>query len=157
MAVHPAASGPDVRRRMKATRQRDTPAELALRSKLHALGYRYRVDARPIPGVRRRADLVFTRACVAVYVDGCFWHGCPEHGTWPKSNADWWREKIERNRIRDRDTDEQLRSRGWRVLRIWEHEPVSEAVTRVVSVVGKRPGVTTEELGAAHAGGGLCK
>jgi DNA mismatch endonuclease (patch repair protein) len=135
MTARPVPSGPEVTRRMQVTRRRDTPAELALRSSLHSRGYRYRVDASPITGVRRRADLVFTGARVAVYVDGCFWHGCPEHGTWPKANARWWRAKIEANRARDRETDEQLRAGGWRAVRIWEHEPPLEAIRRVITAV----------------------
>jgi DNA mismatch endonuclease (patch repair protein) len=123
---------------MRLTRRRDTPAELALRSELHARGYRYRVDAKPIDGLRSRADLVFARARVAVYVDGCFWHGCGEHGTWPKANAEWWRAKIEANVVRDRTTDAQLAAQGWTVVRIWQHEPVEGAVGRVTSAVGQR-------------------
>jgi DNA mismatch endonuclease (patch repair protein) len=106
---------------MQVTRRRDTPGELALRSALRALGLRYRVDL-ALPGTRRRADVAFVGAKVAVFVDGCFWHGCPEHGTWPKANAGWWREKIEGNVSRDRDTDLKLSAAGWRVLRFWEHD-----------------------------------
>src|SRR5438105_2581206 len=101
----PLASSPEVRRRMKQTGQRDTPPELALRRVLHANGFRYRVDYAPISGLRRRADIVFSAARVAVFVDGCFWHGCPDHGTWPKTNGNWWREKIQANKRRDADTD----------------------------------------------------
>jgi DNA mismatch endonuclease (patch repair protein) len=82
--------------------------------------------------------LVFARARVAVYVDGCFWHGCGEHGTWPKANAEWWRAKIEANVVRDRTTDAQLAAQGWTVVRIWQHEPVEGAVGRVTSAVGQR-------------------
>jgi DNA mismatch endonuclease (patch repair protein) len=137
MGTRPAPSGPDVTRRMKATPQRDTPAELALRSSLYARGFRYRVDAKPIPGVPRRADLLFPRARVAVYVDGCFWHSCPEHGTWPKANAEWWRAKIHANVTRDRDTDMQLVAAGWRVVRVWEHEPSERATRRVATAVAR--------------------
>lgn len=119
-ATRPEASSAEVRRRMRATRQRDTPGELAVRAALRSLGLRYRVDV-TLPGTRRRADVAFIRAKVAVFVDGCFWHGCPEHGTWPKANAVWWREKIETNRRRDKDTDITLRAAGWTVLRFWEH------------------------------------
>jgi DNA mismatch endonuclease (patch repair protein) len=84
--------------------------------------------------MRRRADLVFPSARVAVFVDGCFWHGCPEHATWPKQNAGWWRDKIEANRRRDRDTDARLREVGWQPVRVWEHEPVEEAARRIIEV-----------------------
>lgn len=77
--------------------------------------------------MRRRADLVFPRKQVAVYVDGCFWHGCPVHGTWPKNNAEWWRQKIQGNQARDRDTDRQLRDAGWTIVRVWEHEAAGAA------------------------------
>jgi DNA mismatch endonuclease (patch repair protein) len=133
----PLPSGPDVTRRMKATQQRDTLPELALRSRLHALGYRYRVDTSPIPGLRRRADLIFSRARVAVYVDGCFWHSCPKHGTWPKANAEWWQVKIGANVARDRDTDRALVAAGWRVVRVWEHEPAERAIRRVAAAVAR--------------------
>lgn len=135
MARGPAPSDATVRRRMQATPQRDTPGELALRSRLHTAGYRYRVDASCFAGMRRRADLVFTGGRVAIFMDGCFWHGCPEHGTWPKANAAWWREKIEANVARDRDTDRRLAAAGWAVVRIWEHEPVERAARRVIAAV----------------------
>jgi len=91
------------------------------------MGLRYRVDW-TIPGTRRRADIAFTGARVAVFVDGCFWHGCPEHATWPKRHAEWWRAKIEANRARDRDTNERLQQAGWTVLRFWEHtDPLTAA------------------------------
>ena len=129
----PSASSESVRRRMQETLRRDTPGELALRSAAHRLGLRFRVDWR-LPGLRRRADLAFVRARVAVFVDGCFWHGCPEHGTWPKTNAEWWRTKIEGNRRRDAETDRALRAAGWTVVRVWAHQdPV--AVSRQVAVL----------------------
>src|SRR5213593_3020446 len=92
----PEASSPAVRYRMQVTPQRDTPREVALRKALHRLGLRFRVD-RAVVGMRRRADVVFVRARVVIFVDGCFWHGCPIHGTWPKANASWWRNKIRSN------------------------------------------------------------
>src|ERR1700733_5022857 len=101
-------SSPAVSRRMARTRGRDTAPERALRSLLHERGMRFRVDYPPIPGLRRRADIVFTRARVAIFVDGCFWHGCPRHATWPTSNHEFWTEKIETNRQRDRDTNRRL-------------------------------------------------
>src|SRR5512132_850639 len=94
------ASSEAVRRVMQANRPRDTAPEWAVRRAVHALGLRYRVSVRPEPTIRRTADLVFTRARVAVFIDGCFWHGCPEHASWPKANADWWRAKIEANQRR---------------------------------------------------------
>jgi DNA mismatch endonuclease (patch repair protein) len=90
---------------------------------------------RLLPGSQRTADIVFPRRRVAVYLDGCFWHGCPIHGTWPKLNADWWRAKIEANKCRDKDTDARLRSAGWMVIRVWEHENLEAAANRVVKVV----------------------
>lgn len=110
---------------------RDTGPELLLRRRLHAAGLRYRVHFRPIPGVRRTADIVFTRAKVAVFVDGCFWHRCPEHGTLPKTNADWWAAKLARNGERDADTGRLLSEAGWTVLRVWEHEDPQDAADRV--------------------------
>lgn len=120
---------------MQATRRRDTPAELALRRELHARGFRYRVDYPPLENIRRRADIVFTRAKVAVFCDGCWWHGCPEHRTWPKANAEWWREKIDANQRRDRDTDTRLAAAGWIVVRVWEHEDPVEAAERIAATV----------------------
>jgi len=122
---------------MRRQRRRDTVPEIALRSALHRAGLRYRVEF-ALPGLRRRADLAFTTARVAVFVDGCFWHGCPEHASWPKQNSEWWREKIEANRRRDRDTDERLRHDGWTPIRVWEHEPVESAAERVAQAVRQR-------------------
>ena len=118
---------------MRNTRQRDTPAELALRSALHRRGLRFYVDRPMLQNLRRRADVVFPRARVAVYVDGCFWHSCPIHATSPKANADWWRNKLEANRRRDHDTDIRLREAGWTVLRVWEHEDPDDAADRVAA------------------------
>jgi DNA mismatch endonuclease (patch repair protein) len=134
----PPASSAQVRRRMKATRQRDTPAELALRSELHQRGLRFRVDRGVLKGLRRRADIVFPRQQIAVFVDGCFWHGCPVHGTWPRNNADWWRSKIEANRTRDADTDLRLLEAGWLSIRVWEHEIPAVAATRIAPLVRER-------------------
>ena len=106
---------------MVANRRRDTSPELAVRRSLHALGLRYRVDFAPLGG-RRRADIVFTRQRIAVFIDGCFWHGCPDHATIPKRNASYWVPKLRRNIERDRETDSLLRAAGWTVLRYWEHE-----------------------------------
>lgn len=125
------------RRRMESQRQRDTAPETQLRRELHRRGLRYRVD-HPIPLPRRRADIVFTGQRVAVFVDGCYWHGCPEHATAPKTNADWWRRKLDANIDRDRDTDRRLETAGWLVIRVWEHENLSEAADRVEAAVRSR-------------------
>lgn len=118
--------------------QRDTGPEVALRSELHSRGLRFRVDKAPVQGVRSRADLVFGPDKVAVYVDGCFWHCCPEHGTMPKANAEFWEGKLRRNRERDVETDRSLREHGWEVVRVWEHEEVSEAADRVEDALRAR-------------------
>lgn len=128
-------------RRMSTARRRDTAAELALRRELHRRGLRYRV-VYPLPGQRRRTiDVAFTKVRVAVFVDGCFWHGCPEHGTKPRSNSEWWRTKLAANRSRDDDTDRLLAELGWTVVRIWEHEPVEIAADRVAAVVRQAAGL----------------
>lgn len=123
---------------MSVAARRDTAPELALRRALHAAGYRYRV-VYPVPGNRRRTiDIAFTRARVAVFVDGCFWHGCPQHGTQPRANYAWWRTKLAANEVRDRDTDRLLNETGWRVVRIWEHEDLDAAVSAVTSALAGR-------------------
>lgn len=120
---------------MARTGRRDTAHELLLRSAVHRRGLRFFVDRPVAPGQRRRPDIVFPRAKVAVFSDGCFWHGCPEHATWPKANAEFWREKIESNQRRDRDTDRVLERAGWTVVRVWEHEDPEAAADRVVAAV----------------------
>lgn len=132
------ASSAGVRASMQSNRGRDTRPELALRSAVHALGLRYRVNVRPIPPLRRTADLVFTRARVAVFLDGCFWHGCPEHHTVAATNAEFWAAKVEGNRRRDRDTDQRLREAGWMSVRVWEHENPRDAARRVAAIVERR-------------------
>jgi DNA mismatch endonuclease (patch repair protein) len=134
----PAASSAEVRRRMQSQASWNTKPELVLRRELHRLGLRYYIHRRPVPGLRRQADVVFPRVKVAVFVDSCFWHGCPEHASWPKSNAQWWRDKIEMTRARDRDTDQRLREAGWLPVRIWEHECLEDAAGRVAAEVRVR-------------------
>lgn len=126
---------------MLGNKRRDTKPELALRRSVHALGLRYRVDAQPLPGLRRRADLLFTRARVAVYLDGCFWHGCSLHYREPGGlNAAYWASKVAGNQARDRDTDARLVEAGWLVVRVWEHEDPVEAAQRVArGVEAHRP------------------
>lgn len=130
----PEPASLSVQRRMQATRRRDTRCEIELRSAIHRLGLRYRVDWQ-VPGTRRRADVAFPSLKIAVLVDGCFWHACPIHATWPKSNAVWWRRKILANERRDRDTDARLEREGWKVLRFWEHEDPGKAANKVLAVV----------------------
>lgn len=129
------ASSDAVRAVMQANRGRDTRPERALRSAAHALGLRYRVGIRPIPELRRTADLVFTRAKVAVFLDGCYWHGCPQHHRPAKVNEDFWTTKITGNQERDRDTDRRLAEAGWTTIRVWEHEDPIEAALRIASQV----------------------
>ncbi|MGW4394399.1 very short patch repair endonuclease [Amycolatopsis nivea] len=133
------ASSPASRAVMRANRGRDTRPELALRSAVHALGLRYRVGARPMPDVRRTADIVFTRAKVAVFLDGCFWHGCAEHHR-PATGktSEFWLKKIADNQRRDEDTDRRLRDAGWDVVRVWEHEDPAEGAARVADRVRRR-------------------
>lgn len=147
--AHPGSSGAGVSRRMSTLRRRDNERELSLRRALHAAGYRFRVT-HPVPGIRRRTiDIAFTRRRVAVFLDGCFWHGCPQHGTDPRSNSAWWAEKIASNRARDRDTDRHLIALGWSVVRVWEHEDLAEAVERVRVAAGPPRSVGDEPASAA--------
>lgn len=127
-----------IRQRMVSTRQRDTGVELELRGLLHRAGLRFRVHVAPIAGMRSRADVVFRRARVAVFVNGCFWHGCPDHATWPKNNAVWWRAKIEGNRERDQRVDDALVRAGWRVVRVWEHDDLAAIAGQVRDLVWSR-------------------
>jgi DNA mismatch endonuclease (patch repair protein) len=120
---------------MQGNRSKDTKPELALRRELHARGLRYFKNRRPIQAIRRTADIVFPTQQLAVFVDGCFWHGCPDHHTVAKTNADYWSAKVERNRSRDRQTDEVLADAGWTVLRIWEHIDVVRAADLVQAAV----------------------
>jgi len=123
---------------MSKQRRADTDPELSLRRLLHARGYRYRVNLK-VPGMPRRTmDIGFPRIKLGVFVDGCFWHACPEHATWPANNAVWWAEKLRLNVARDRETNEALQGAGWEVLRIWEHEPPAAAADRVAEMVDCR-------------------
>ncbi|MFG2815168.1 very short patch repair endonuclease [Streptomyces sp. NPDC048410] len=131
------ASSAARRRNMQAIRSRDTTPERLVRSLVHAQGIRYRVAARPLPNLRRTADLVFRPAKLAVFIDGCYWHGCPEHYVPPKTNSGYWSEKVARNMARDRDTDDQLRTAGWTVLRFWEHDPAEECALKITATVSR--------------------
>ena len=126
-----------VSRRYSTLARRDTSPEVELRRLLWRMGLRYRVQYK-VPGLpRRKVDIAFTRRKVAVQVDGCFWHGCPEHGTMPGRNSEWWRWKIARNRARDRDTDEKLEALGWTVIHIWEHEAPDDAAAAIARALGR--------------------
>lgn len=141
--VPPAASSKHVLTRMKAVRRRDTGLEVEVRSLLHRRGLRYRVDQIVVPECRSRADVVFRHAKVAVFIDGCFWHMCPEHRTMPKQNSHWWREKLAENRKRDRRATRALNAAGWCVIRIWGHEDAAHAAANIARVVRRRTRAVT--------------
>ncbi|MFC8430783.1 very short patch repair endonuclease [Streptomyces sp. NPDC057253] len=115
---------------------RDTAPEVAVRKLLHAAGLRYRVNV-PVPGMPRRTiDIAFTKTKIAIFLDGCFWHGCPQHATHPKANAEWWRTKLDKNMARDCETTEHLKQIGWTVLRFWEHEHPADIARTVAEARG---------------------
>ncbi|MGW0606388.1 very short patch repair endonuclease [Streptomyces sp. NPDC002640] len=124
--------------RMSRQGRRDTAPEVAVRRLLHASGLRFRVNV-PVPGMPRRTiDIVFPRLKIAIFMDGCFWHGCPQHATQPKSNAEWWRAKLDKNMARDTETTAHLGETGWTVLRFWEHESPDEVAQTVRDLVMRR-------------------
>nr|WP_276113845.1 very short patch repair endonuclease [Desertimonas flava] len=132
--------------RMSRVPRRDTLPELAVRRRLHNRGLRYRVDTRPEPSIRRRADVVFRRERVAVFVDGCYWHGCPEHCRLSGANLAWWKSKIAANQARDHDTDARLEAAGWIVIRAWAHEAPEAVATRVEAAVrGRRGSIAVDD------------
>lgn len=143
------ASSEATARSMRSNTRRDTAPELAIRRLLHARGYRYRVDFAPWPNKRRRADIVFTRLKVAVFVDGCFWHACPEHSRVPLTNREYWEAKLKRNARRDLDTTSMCQAEGWTVVRIWEHVPADEAVAMIVEALVAASGAGAESEGSA--------
>jgi DNA mismatch endonuclease (patch repair protein) len=126
------------RRRMRATRSKNSRVELALRSELHRRGRRFYLHQALFENKRYKVDIVFPRKKVAVYVDGCFWHSCPQHGSAPKSHGAWWSAKLARNRARDAFANQALSEAGWAVVRVWEHEDVLEAADRVEAVLAAR-------------------
>jgi DNA mismatch endonuclease (patch repair protein) len=134
---YPAPLDEAVSRRMRRNLKRDTRPEVALRSELHARGARFRVNLLIcVDGLSVRADVAFTRRKLAVFVDGCFWHSCPQHGNMPRRNSEYWRPKLERNARRDRIVNEGLLAAGWNVLRVWEHEPVNGVADKVMDALG---------------------
>ncbi|MEU3370765.1 very short patch repair endonuclease [Streptomyces sp. NPDC006660] len=129
------ASSTAVRAVMTANKGRDTKPERLLRSFLYRQGLRYRVNARPLPDLRRTADIVFPKARVAVFVDGCYWHGCPDHYRPAIKRSDFWHKKIQGNQARDTDTDARLHEQGWTVVRVWEHEAADAAAAKVIAAL----------------------
>lgn len=123
---------------MRSNRGRDTKPELAVRRLLYAVGLRYRVNARPETDLRRTVDILFRPARVAVLIDGCYWHGCPQHYTAPKTHSGFWSDKVATNRARDLETSRILTERGWLVLRFWEHEEPADVAARVEAAVRAR-------------------
>lgn len=117
-----------VRRFMQRLPRRDTAPEIALRRALHRRGLRFRIHRTDLPG---RPDIALARLRLAIFVDGCFWHGCPEHAVAPKNNAAWWAEKIGTNRARDLRKDAELRRIGWDVIHVWEHEDPERVAARL--------------------------
>lgn len=134
-ALPPQATTDAVSRAMKNQRTRDTGPELTLRRELHRRGLRYRLQRKPIPGLRRTVDIVFPRPRIAVDVRGCFWHGCANCKTMPKANNSWWTEKIAKNRARDQATESALCEAGWNVIVVWEHDVCAHAADRIEQVV----------------------
>lgn len=154
------AASPSVRRVMQANKGRDTAPEMRLRRACHARGLRYRVSQPPEPGIRGTADMVFPRALVAVYVDGCFWHGCPLHYVPPKTNPQFWADKVSTNRARDSRTTDRLQSTGWLVVRMWEHEDVTPVADIIqAAVLSRRAGGGDQLRGRTpeRRGGSACR
>jgi DNA mismatch endonuclease (patch repair protein) len=139
------ATSDATRRVMRANKRRDTEPELAVRRSLHARGFRYQVDLRVVKETRSRADIAFTRQRIAVFIDGCFWHGCPQHVFVPKVNADYWVPKLARNVARDPEVTRLLRDLGRTVLRFWEHEPAEETAGRIASEVIRHRSVSEDD------------
>ena len=132
------ASSDAARRTMQANRGRDTGPELSIRSAVHRMGLRFRVSARPLPHLARTADLVFRPSKVAVFVDGCFWHSCPQHGSLPRTNAEFWASKLTRTVERVREIDAALKDAGWLSLRYWEHDAPDRAAASIQEAVNLR-------------------
>ncbi|WP_372460105.1 very short patch repair endonuclease [Nocardia coffeae] len=147
--VYPAPLNEGRSRNMRANRRSDTKPEVALRSALHRMGYRYRKDLRlDLGSMKVRPDIVFTARKVAVFVDGCFWHVCPEHGSQPATNEWYWTPKLQRNIERDRASNDALIAGGWRVVRLWEHEHLEAAVAAVTRALEKdRPEHVSDHMG----------
>jgi DNA mismatch endonuclease (patch repair protein) len=150
-SIRPAASSLAVRRRMQATAQRDNSFERQVRSELHKQGLRFRIHYRVSALHARSIDIALVGSKTAIFVDGCFWHGCPKHATFPKSNRDWWLQKIRANKKRDLDTNARLKSAGWKVLRFWEHDPPHELSRIILRQFRKRKLKTARKTATASA------
>lgn len=134
---YPTTSDTAVHNVMRSNRRRDTKPEVALRSALHRRGFRFRNDAPIVTDCGKiRVDIALARHRLAIFVDGCFWHCCPEHGTKPRSNTEYWRPKLERNRQRDASADALLHAAGWQVVRVWEHQDPEEAADLIDRLIG---------------------
>ncbi len=130
---YPRPSSAAVTAAMKGNRRANTKPEALIRASLHRLGYRFRKDTIiKIDKIKPRPDIIFPQKKVAVFIDGCFWHYCPEHGHIPKSNVQYWQPKLKRNKERDRENTNALTANGWTVLRIWEHTPIKLAVSQII-------------------------
>lgn len=150
MSTIPEASSHQALKRMKSQKRKDTRPELLLRKKLHRLGLRFVTHRYPLVGINITADILFTRLKVAVFVDGCFWHECPLHGSIPRANGQWWKEKLLANKLRDSRNNETLHSKGWHVVRIWEHEVPEVAASDIALLVDNLRAisiVTVDEIG----------
>lgn len=147
LPIAPSPASAAVRAVMRGNRGRDTRPELALRAALHRMGLRYRIDRAPERGLRCRADVVFPRERVAVFVDGCYWHACEVHGRVPSRNSDYWAAKLALNKARDARNNERLEAAGWQVIRAWEHEvPAEVAETVAAAVRGRRLSANASQL-----------
>jgi len=147
----PSPSSAAAARIMRNTARRDTAPELAVRRAVHARGLRYFVDRRPDPLTRRRADLLFPRLRLAVFVDGCFWHCCPQHGRIPKANSAYWSRKFAEIADRDADVVRELAALGWKVLRVWEHDCPEPAASAIAEAVVRAKESRTASRGPATA------
>jgi DNA mismatch endonuclease (patch repair protein) len=152
VADYPVSSSEGRSANMRANRRTDTKPEMALRRALHRKGYRYRKDYRLdlAQGKRVRPDIAFTARKVAVFVDGCFWHACPEHGTKPAANTWYWDPKLRRNVERDRAADAALSAAGWEVVRVWEHVPLDVAVAAVIEALARSRTALGQPLAASE-------
>lgn len=146
MTKRPAAISGKVSGAMRSMPEHSTGPEMAVRRLLHRNGLRYRVQY-PVPGAPRRSiDIAFPKKKIAIFIDGCFWHGCSEHRNIPAHNRDWWQSKIDQNRSRDRDTDEKLQEAGWIVFRFWEHDTLEIIIEKLLKVINASTG--SNKMGA---------